>query len=158
LFYQATRPSCLHEAMSFVAFSICKAVLPVGKGRYGLYYQTHEAAHGSRFYFTLLHGPHHDAIPSGLIGSTGTGFLASVERRILWGCPIESILLSQLEMMILNLRSMVSHQYIPGIFPYNHFSRNKSCHHVVHHYGSLRPLGQFRGVAFLGEPTRAQGD
>lgn len=100
----------------------------------------HEEDHSSRFHFTVFHGHHHDAIPSAVMASGASGFVESLDRAVYFlsfmnsafDCLVESFYMT---------RNMITHQYIPGVFPYSRnviVSRN---HHVVHHYGSLRPLG-----------------
>ena len=44
------------------------------------YYREHWLGHNHEFDFVSLHGPHHDAIPSGMIAVAGNGFLEGASR------------------------------------------------------------------------------
>ena len=112
-----------------------------------LFYQNHTPAHQSRFYFTVFHGHHHDAIPAAIIGSGAeTGFLENVDRGITWLDFLNSILVVQVKWAYVITYDMIAHQYIPGIFPFAKPNLAGGGHHVAHHYGSALPLGiVFRG-------------
>lgn len=160
LFYSMTKPSYLREALLLggyvvwcCAASVAKAYVPRESGgdghpwrRYALFRlfrETHGNDHRSRFYFTLFHGHHHDAIPSAMIGAAGgTGFLESTERGLSWLDFLDSALVVQFYWLGGCLSDMLGHQYIPGVFPFSRATTVASCnHHVTHHFGSLMPLG-----------------
>ena len=152
LFYRWTNPTILREGLLIVGFCLWKAVArPLEKrniiekqGRilYRLFYDNHALAHRSRFFFTVFHGHHHDAIPSALIGSAGgTGFLENVDRTLTWLDPLNSVVVGQLEWLYSIAFDMVVHQYIPGVFPPAKVTVIGTAHHVTHHFGSALPLG-----------------
>ena len=157
LFFMLTEPSYLREALLLSGFFLWwglatplrKRKMLVRPGVIGnrLFYQNHTTAHQSRFYFTVFHGHHHDAIPSAIIGSGAeTGFLENVDRGITWLDFLNSILVVQVKWAYVIAYDMVAHQYIPGIFPFAKPNLAGFGHHVTHHYGSALPLGIiFRG-------------
>ena len=106
------------------------------------FYRDHWLGHNSELEFLYLHGPHHDAIPCGLIGVSGNGFLEGIFRHTvgnpmpLYG-PITAFLLYSMEV----LTDMHSHQYIPGIFPEMPRKFHEQAQHSTHHYGRLEPYG-----------------
>jgi len=55
------------------------------------YYRDHWLGHNSEFEFIYLHGTHHDAIPSGLIGVSGNGHLEGFLRHSIGG-PIQFLI------------------------------------------------------------------
>lgn len=101
----------------------------------------HQRSHQSRFDFAVLHGHHHDSIPSSLIGGPGQGFGEAFHEAMV------SLAYLQGTFLCLTLQSaaiffdMIAHQYIPGVPPYSRFVVSAHLHHVVHHYGSVKPLG-----------------
>src|SRR5258708_29396344 len=84
-----------------------------------LVYNNHTIAHQSRFFFTVFHGHHHDAIPSAMIGSAGgTGFFENTDRVFRPLDFLNSIVLVQLNWAWVIRFDMVGHPYIPGVFPF----------------------------------------
>jgi hypothetical protein len=148
LFLSNSHPSWLREALLTAAAG---TVFLAGRflrrenelvRYYRLFYQNHRTAHDSRFMFTVLHGPHHDAIPSALIGSAGgTGFLENGDRAITWLDMLDSVTITQFNWARNIVVDMLFHQYIPGVFPFSKGVVKGGVHHVAHHFGSLRPLG-----------------
>jgi hypothetical protein len=106
------------------------------------FYRDHWLGHNSEMEFLYLHGPHHDAIPCGLIGVSGNGFLEGFMRHslgnpmALYG-PVAAFLLYTFEV----LTDIHSHQYIPGIFPKMPRKFHEHAQHSTHHYGRLEPYG-----------------
>lgn len=104
------------------------------------FYRDHWVGHNSEFEFLFLHGPHHDAIPSGMIAVAENGFLEGFLRFTL-GAPIAfynpfvSFLLYMIEIPV----DIRGHQYIPGIFPRLPRSFMERFQHSTHHYGPLEP-------------------
>lgn len=152
LFFMWTNPPLIRETLLFSGFLIWTAIarplrkrkILVGPGVINnrLVYQNHVIAHHSRFFFTVFHGHHHDAIPSALIGSAaGTGFLENTDRGITWLDPLNSIIVVQLNWMYVIAFDMVVHQYLPGVFPFAKTTVVGISHHVTHHFGSAMPLG-----------------
>jgi hypothetical protein len=106
----------------------------------GWFYRDHWLGHNSELEFIYLHGTHHDAIPSGLIGVSGNGFLEGFMRHTLghptpYYHPIVAFLLYTLEVQ----SDIQNHQYIPGIFPKLSRGFHETCQHSTHHYGRLEP-------------------
>jgi hypothetical protein len=152
LFYRWTSPSILREGLLIAGFLLYRAIArPLEKRNlieksglihHHLFYDNHRLAHRSRFFFTVFHGHHHDAIPSALIGSAGgTGFLENVDRTLMWLDPLNSIVVQQFNWMYSIAFDMVVHQYIPGVFPPAKVTVIGRAHHVTHHFGSALPLG-----------------
>lgn len=106
------------------------------------FYRDHWLGHNSELEFVYLHGPHHDAIPCGLIGVSGNGFLEGFLRHSLgnplafYG-PVAAFLLYTFEVVT----DINSHQYIPGIFPKMPRKFHEHAQHSTHHYGRLEPYG-----------------
>jgi hypothetical protein len=152
LFYMWTDPSILREGLLLAGLFLWKAIArPLKKRKligkpsilhYNMFYDNHSLAHRSRFFFTVFHGHHHDAIPSALIGSAGgTGFLENVDRTLSWLDPLNSIVYHQLYTIYDMSIDMVVHQYIPGVFPPAKVTVIGRAHHITHHFGSALPLG-----------------
>lgn len=149
LFYMWTEPSILREALLVAGFLVWTAIaMPLRKRKIlprsgfvynRMFYENHKVAHQSRFFFTVFHGQHHDAIPSAVI--SGTGFLENSDRAITWLDPLGSIIVVQVEWAWSVAFDMVVHQYIPGVFPFVKPTFLGSAHHVAHHFGSALPLG-----------------
>ena len=104
------------------------------------FYRDHWLGHNSEVEFLYLHGPHHDAIPSGLIGVSGNGHLEGFMRHSLgvptaFYNPIIACLAYSLEIQ----QDINNHQYIPGIFPRLSRQFHETCQHSTHHYGRLEP-------------------
>lgn len=163
LFFMWTNPSNLRETLLLTGYAVWTVIatplrkrrILVGPGVLNnrLVYQNHQIAHESRFYFTVFHGHHHDALPSALIGSAaGTGFLENADRGITWLDPLKSIVLVQFNWAYIIGFDMVVHQYIPGVFPFARATVMGGSHHVTHHFGSALPLGIiFRGYVEPGD-------
>jgi hypothetical protein len=106
------------------------------------FYRDHWLGHNAELEFLYLHGTHHDAIPCGLIGVSGNGFLEGFLRHTLgnpmalYG-PIAAFLLYTVEVVI----DINSHQYIPGVFPKMPRKFHEHAQHSTHHYGHLEPYG-----------------
>lgn len=152
LFYMLTDPSYLREGLLLTGYVLWVVIArPLRKRKlldtpaligFRLFYQNHVIAHESRFYFTVLHGQHHDSIPSAMIGSAGgTGFLENTDRAFIWLDPLQSIVVTQLNWAYQILFDMVVHQYIPGIFPFAKITVLGAAHHMTHHFGSALPIG-----------------
>jgi hypothetical protein len=152
LFYMWTNPSILREALLLAGFLLWKAITrPLIKRNlferpgiiaHRVFYDNHSLAHQSRFFFVIFHGHHHDAIPSALIGSAGgTGFFENIDRALTWLDPLNSIVARHLTWMYWVAVDMVTHQYIPGVFPFARWTVIGRAHHITHHFGSARPLG-----------------
>ena len=162
LFFMMTDPSYLREGLLLTGFLLWSGMAtPFRRRRVlvrpgiisnRLFYQNHTTAHQSRFYFTVFHGHHHDAIPSAIIGSGAeTGFLENVDRGVTWLDFLNSIVVVQLKWAYVIAYDMVAHQYIPGIFPFAKPNLAGLGHHVTHHYGSALPLG----IVFKGYVERS---
>jgi hypothetical protein len=152
LFFMLTEPTILREGLLVVGYTAWTGIArPLRKrkllGHPGvianrLVYQNHNIAHQSRFYFTVFHGHHHDAIPSALIGSAaGTGFLENADRAMTTLEPLKSLLIVQATWAWVIAFDMVVHQYIPGVFPFAKPTITGVSHHVTHHFGRALPLG-----------------
>ena len=106
------------------------------------YYREHWLGHNSEVEFIYLHGPHHDAIPSGLVGVAGTGFLEGFVRNgIGFPAPFFNPILSFLFHTQLVYEDINLHQYIPGMFPKVDREFENVSQHSSHHYGKMEPLG-----------------
>jgi len=152
LFFMWTNPSILREGLLIAGFFLWRTIARPLKKRnliekpgiiaHRLFYDNHRLAHQSRFFFTVFHGHHHDAIPSALIGSaSGTGFLENVDRTLTWLEPLNSIVVMQFGWSYSIAFDMVVHQYIPGVFPFARWTVIGRAHHITHHFGGARPLG-----------------
>jgi hypothetical protein len=152
LFYMWTNPSVLREGLLVAGYFLWRTISRPLKKRnlieksgiiyHRLFYNNHRLAHRSRFFFTVFHGHHHDAIPSALIGSAGgTGFLENVDRTLTWLDPLNSVVVQQFDTVYSMVIDMVVHQYIPGVFPFAKVTVTGRAHHVTHHFGSALPLG-----------------
>lgn len=106
------------------------------------FYRDHWLGHNSELDFIFLHGPHHDAIPSGLIAVAENGFLEGFLRHTIgypstFYNPVAAFLIYMLEIK----KDIDVHQYIPGIFPRMRRELLEIAQHSTHHYGSLEPYG-----------------
>jgi len=106
------------------------------------FYRDHWLAHHSEFEFLYLHGPHHDAIPSGVIGVSGNGVLEGVLRHTMGGPglfynPLVDFLVHTFDVKI----DIDGHQYIPGVYPHVPKSIQLINQHSSHHFGMLEPYG-----------------
>lgn len=112
------------------------------KGYNAWFYRDHWLGHNSELEFLYLHGTHHDAIPSGLIGVSGNGHLEGFLRHTLGNPtpvynPVIAFLLNTLEVQ----QDIKGHQYIPGVFPRQTRKFHEVAQHSTHHYGRLEPYG-----------------
>lgn len=106
------------------------------------FYREHWLSHNSEVQFLYLHGTHHDAIPSGLIGVAGNGFLEGVTRNTVgmphpFYNPIAAFVFYTLEVK----NDIDLHQYIPGVFPKISKEFIRVAQHSTHHYGRVEPYG-----------------
>lgn len=104
------------------------------------YYRDHWLSHNSALDFIYLHGSHHDAIPSGLIGVAGNGLLEGFTRHGLaapttFFNPLISTLVNSYEIK----GDIDAHQYIPGLYPKADIDRQRVAQHSLHHLGRLEP-------------------
>lgn len=114
----------------------------VGKFTNEWFYRDHWLGHNSEVEFLYLHGPHHDAIPSGLIGVAGTGFLEGFARHTLGGSGIfYSPLVTALQYTLEVQTDIEGHQFIPGVYPHVALSQVEVNQHSRHHYLKLEPYG-----------------
>ena len=104
------------------------------------YYRDHWLGHNSELEFLYLHGPHHDAIPSGLIAVADNGLLEGFIRYTL-GSPVAlySPILSFLVFTTDVKADIDLHQYIPGVRPNINRRLLEVYQHSTHHYGRLEP-------------------
>jgi hypothetical protein len=106
------------------------------------FYRDHWVGHNSELEFVYLHGPHHDAIPSGMIAVAGNGFLEGFLRFVIGSPvalynPIVAFLIFTFDVKT----DMELHQYIPGVFPRMPRQMIEVGQHSTHHYGRLEPYG-----------------
>ena len=114
----------------------------VGKFTNEWFYRDHWLGHNSELEFIYLHGPHHDAIPSGLIGVAGTGFLEGFARHTLGGSGIfYSPLVTALQYTLEVQTDIEGHQFIPGVYPRVPLSQVEVNQHSRHHFLKLEPYG-----------------
>lgn len=104
------------------------------------FYRDHWLGHNSELEFVFLHGPHHDAIPSGMIAVAGNGFLEGFLRFTIGSpvalyTPVVSFLAHTFEVKM----DIDLHQYIPGMFPRLPRLVFEVGQHSTHHYGKLEP-------------------
>jgi hypothetical protein len=106
------------------------------------FYRDHWLGHNSELEFVYLHGTHHDAIPSGLIGVAGNGHLEGFLRYVT-SAPFVfyNPLLAAVFFTGSVKQDIDSHQYIPGVFPRQRRQFLETSQHSVHHYGRLEPYG-----------------
>jgi hypothetical protein len=104
------------------------------------YYRDHWLGHNSEVEFLYLHGPHHDAIPSGLIAVADNGLLEGFTRYTM-GSPVAfySPILSFLVFTTDVKADIDLHQYIPGVRPRMPRKLLEVYQHSTHHYGRLEP-------------------
>jgi hypothetical protein len=106
------------------------------------FYREHWVGHNSELEFLYLHGNHHDAIPSGMIAVGETGILEGFCRNLV-GPPGSYYhpLAAALFMSHTVWFDMLTHQYIPGIYPRLSKAIVKTSQHSTHHFGQLAPYG-----------------
>jgi len=105
-----------------------------------LFYREHWLGHNSEMEFLYLHGTHHDAIPSGLIGVGGNGHLEGFLRHVM-GFPTQFFnpAVGFIFFTWLVKQDIDGHQYIPCIFPRRSRHFYEITQHSMHHYGRLQP-------------------
>lgn len=106
------------------------------------FYRDHWLSHNSELDFIYLHGPHHDAIPSGLIGVAGNGFLEGLFRSgLAFPIPFFNPVLAAFYYTGDVKIDIDLHQYIPGVFPKLPKEFFGVIQHSLHHFGRLEPYG-----------------
>ena len=104
------------------------------------FYRDHWLGHNSEFEFTYLHGPHHDAIPCGMIALSDNGFLEGFTRFMIGSpVPFYNPIISFIVYTFDIKTDIDLHQYIPGIFPKLSKREIEGLQHSTHHYGPLEP-------------------
>lgn len=106
------------------------------------FYREHWVGHATEFDFVYMHGTHHDAIPSGMIGVSGNGVLEGFARDVVGNplglySPFIAFLLHSAEV----IQDMRMHQFIPGIHPLLPRWFHEVSQHSTHHFGRLEPFG-----------------
>ena len=106
------------------------------------FYREHWVGHNSELEFLYLHGNHHDAIPSGMIAVAENGFLEGFCRSLI-GPPVcyYHPIAAALFMSLTVWYDMLTHQYIPGVYPGLSSAIVKTTQHSTHHFGQLAPYG-----------------
>jgi hypothetical protein len=118
------------------------------------FYRDHWLGHNSELEFLYLHGPHHDAIPSGLIGVSGNGYFEGFMRYTLGGPgalynPLLLFIVYTLDVKM----DIDGHQFIPGVYPNVPLSIREINQHSTHHYGRLEPYSLAWDLAQPGVPN-----
>jgi hypothetical protein len=121
------------------------------------FYRDHWVGHNSELEFVYLHGPHHDAIPSGMIAVAENGYLEGFLRFTV-GAPA-SFYNPVISFMVytLEIKSDIDvHQYIPGVFPRMPRKWMEIAQHSTHHYGMLAPysMGMKLGRSGVAEDNK----
>jgi len=121
------------------------------------FYRDHWVGHNSELEFVYLHGPHHDAIPSGMIAVAENGYLEGFLRFTV-GAPV-SFYNPVISFMVytLEIKSDIDvHQYIPGVFPRMPRKWMEIAQHSTHHYGMLAPysMGMKLGRSGVAEDNK----
>jgi hypothetical protein len=106
----------------------------------GKLFGEHERSHGSRFAFAVLHGHHHDSMPSALIGGPGQGFGEAFHEELCSLVYLGGTVLSLTLHTVAILLDMIAHQYIPGVLPYSRLVIAAHIQYVVHHPTTEPPL------------------
>jgi hypothetical protein len=106
------------------------------------FYREHWLGHNSEFEFLYLHGTHHDAIPSGMIGVAGAGILEVMVRHTIgvpqtFYNPLAAFAAYSMEVKM----DIDTHQFIPGVYPRLPLDVIRVAQHSTHHYGRLEPYG-----------------
>ena len=106
------------------------------------FYRDHWIGHNSELDFVYFHGPHHDAIPSGLLAVAGNGYLEGLCRSaIAFPIPFYNPLLAAFFYTADVKVDIELHQYIPGVYPKLSREFFEVIQHSLHHYGRLEPYG-----------------
>jgi len=126
-----------------ISLGLLKLTPFFGPDAYLSYYILHWQYHNSRFQFIYFHGSHHDCIPSSLGASDfGDGFLGSIFMNMancgIWLNGPLNVFSFFFQHSHLN---MLSHQYIPGVYPYCDLIVKTDDFHMEHHYLRMEPLG-----------------
>ncbi len=119
------------------------------------FYRDHWLGHNSEFEFLYLHGSHHDALPLGMIGVAGNGFLEGFMRHTMGSpLPFYNPVFTAL-MYSMDVKNDIDlHQYIPAIFPRMDMQIIRLHQHSMHHLGRLEPYSF--GTKFDQEETPAE--
>ncbi len=106
------------------------------------FYREHWVGHNSELEFLYLHGNHHDAIPSAMIAVGETGILEGFFRNLI-GPPVPFYhpLTAFLFISHTVWFDMLTHQYIPGVYPRLPKLFLAIFQHATHHFGQLAPYG-----------------
>jgi hypothetical protein len=106
------------------------------------FYRDHWLGHNVEVDFVYLHGTHHDAIPSALIGVAGNGLLEGFMRHSLGSpAPFFNPIVSAIVYSVVVQQDMEGHQFIPGLYPTANIEFQKINQHSMHHFGKLAPYG-----------------
>jgi hypothetical protein len=106
------------------------------------FYRDHWLGHNAEIDFVYLHGPHHDAIPSGLIAVAGNGYLEGYLRGLVgFPTPFLNPVMAALFYTIDVKIDIDSHQFIPGIYPKIPKEFYEVTQHSTHHFGRIEPYG-----------------
>jgi hypothetical protein len=106
------------------------------------FYRDHWLGHNAEMEFLYLHGPHHDAIPSGLIAVAGNGFLEGLLRNVVgYPTPFYNPAIAFVAYTMEVQRDIDFHQFIPGVFPRLGNEFRQVGQHSTHHFGRLEPYG-----------------
>jgi hypothetical protein len=104
------------------------------------FYRDHWVSHNSELDFVYMHGSHHDAIPSGLIGVAGNGYLEGLLRgAAAFPTPFCNPFIAALYYTMEVKGDIDLHQYIPGIYPKLSKDFYEVGQHSVHHFGRVEP-------------------
>ena len=106
------------------------------------FYRDHWLGHNSEIDFVYMHGTHHDAIPSAMIGVAGNGHLEGLVRTAIgFPIPFYNPIASAFFYTVDVKTDMEMHQYIPGVYPKLTREFFGVIQHSLHHYGRLEPYG-----------------
>lgn len=134
-----------HVNFSVLLLPVTLAIAIVIQGRFLKilplwFYRDHWLCHNSELEFLYLHGPHHDGIPSGLMGVSGNGPLEGLLRHSLGApAPFFNPLATFLVYCFEIKGDIEGHQFIPGVYPRIPLSFQQVNQHSTHHYGRLEP-------------------
>jgi hypothetical protein len=104
------------------------------------FYRDHWLGHNSEFEFLYLHGTHHDAIPSGLIGVAGNGHLEGFLRySVAFPTQFFNPIVTCLLLTVVVKEDIDTHQYVPGVFPKRTRQFHELTQHSTHHFGRPEP-------------------
>lgn len=106
------------------------------------FYRDHWVAHNAELEFVYVHGTHHDAIPSGLIGVAGNGHIEGFLRHSIGvPAPFFNPLVATFVYSFEVHGDIEAHQFIPGMYPKANIEYQKLTQHSLHHFGMLEPYG-----------------